>query len=120
MIRMNKDQALDWLWGTTFINLGLGALLWLVNSFALDDDNFDSSYDQANSLVWQGIGSNLLGFGVLVFVLTLATSAIVGALSGNLSASKANNSSSTLAPEAHENIEKKRRTFGEWLDEDKK
>lgn len=83
MITMSKESAFGWLWGTTLINLGLGALLWIWNTVALSNDDFDWSSDQANAIVWQAIGSGLWGFGVLVFVITLATSAVVGAIVGN-------------------------------------
>jgi hypothetical protein len=57
MITMSKESAFDWLWGTTLINLGLGALLWVINTVALDNNDFDWSSDQVNSLLWHGIGS---------------------------------------------------------------
>ena len=93
MITMSKESAFDWLWGTTLINLGLGALLWVINSVALGNDDFDSNSDQMNSLLWQSIGSGLWGFGVLVFVITLATSAVVGAIEGDSGQTKAGSSS---------------------------
>jgi hypothetical protein len=82
MITMSKESAFEWLWGTTLINLGFGALLWAWNTVALSIDEFDWSSDKANAMVWQEIGSGLWGFGVLAFVITLATSAVVGAIDG--------------------------------------
>jgi hypothetical protein len=95
MIGMSKETALNWLWGTTYVNLGLGAVLWIFNTLALDEDDFDSGWDLANAIAWQTIGTSLWSFGVLVFVLTLATSAIVDALGGSSSSSKKLKSSSS-------------------------
>jgi hypothetical protein len=88
MISVSKETAFNWLWGTTFINLGLGAVLWVFNGLALQIDAFDYSSDAINAVAWQTIGSGLWGFGVLVFIITLATSAIVDALGGNQGNSK--------------------------------
>jgi hypothetical protein len=100
MIGMSKETALNWLWGTTYVNLGLGAVLWIFNTVALDEDDFDSSWDLANSLAWQTIGSGWWGFGVLVFVLTLTTSAIVDALGANSSSAKKTKSSTPSTAES--------------------
>ena len=91
MISVSKETAFDWLWGITGINLALGTLLWVVNSVALGI-GFDYSSDAANSLIWQGIGGGMWGFGVLVFVITLATSAVVGAIEGGSGQTKAGSS----------------------------
>jgi hypothetical protein len=99
MISVSKETAFDWLWGTTFLNLGLGALLWGVNWLALENGDFDYSSDAANALAWQGIGAGLWGFGVLVFIITLATSAIVDALGGNQVGSKVSRESSSKTSE---------------------
>jgi len=80
---MSKESAFNWLWGTSILNLGLGAILWGWNSAALSIGDFDWSGEQMNAVVWQGIGSGFWGFGVLVFVITLATSAVVGAIEEN-------------------------------------
>jgi hypothetical protein len=82
MISVSKEQAFDWLWGITGINLALGGLLWVINSIALGNGDFDYSSDATNALLWQTIGSGMWGFGVLVLIITLATSAIVDAISG--------------------------------------
>jgi len=87
MISVSKETAFNWLWGTTFINLGLGAVLWVYNSVALQDMSIYNP-DQVTAVAWQTIGSGLWGFGVLVFMITLATSAIVDALVGNGSSPK--------------------------------
>jgi hypothetical protein len=100
MISVSKETAFDWLWGTTFINLGFGALLWIFNSVALENGDFDYSSDAANALVWQSIGASLWGFGVLVFIITLATSAIVDALGGNKGNSKVTKKSSSKTSES--------------------
>jgi hypothetical protein len=78
----------------------LGAVLWIFNTVALDEDDFDSSWDLANSLAWQTIGSGLWGFGVLVVVLTLTTSAIVDALGANSSSAKKTKSSTPSTAES--------------------
>jgi hypothetical protein len=88
MISVSKETAFNWLWGTTFINLGLGAVLWVFNSVALQNYVTIYSPDAVNAVAWQTIGSGLWGFGVLVFMITLATSAIVDALGGNGSTPK--------------------------------
>ena len=95
MVSVSKETAFDWLWGTTFLNLGIGAVLWVANWIALENGDFDYSSDAANALVWQGIGAGLWGFGVLVFIVTLATSAIVDALGGSPSGSKKSKSNSS-------------------------
>ena len=97
MISVSKETAFNWLWGTTFINLGLGALLWVANWLALENGDFDYSSDAANALAWQGIGAGLWGFGVLVFIVTLATSAIVDALGGGQQSSKSTDTPSSKA-----------------------
>lgn len=121
MITMSKESAFDWLWGTTLINLGLGALLWVINTVALDNNDFDSSSDQVNSLLWQGIGSGLWGFGVLVFVITLATSAVVGAIDGN-STRPEKQAEARVSPDTkfEASSQGKSNSLKKWLDEDKK
>lgn len=110
MISMSKETAFNWLWGTTFINLGLGALLWILNSVALENGDFDYSSDAANAIVWQGLGAGLWGFGVLVFMITLATSAVVGAIEGN-----------SIKPVKQSSVDAKRpkpqKTVIDWLKE---
>jgi hypothetical protein len=110
VITVNKSTAFDWLWGTTIINLGLGALLWVANYFALANDDFDYSSDAANAVAWQAIGASLWGFGVLVFIITLATSAIVGAIEGDAPKTKS----------ARPSTKKTKTSLGKWLDEDNK
>ena len=83
MISVSKETAFNWLWGTTFINLGVGAVIWIYNFLALESDERQSMSYIANAVAWQTVGSGLWGFGVLVFVITLATSAVVGAIEGN-------------------------------------
>jgi hypothetical protein len=90
MISVSKEQAFDWLWGITGINLALGGLLWVINSIALENGDFDYSSDATNALLWQTIGSGMWGFGVLVLIITLATSAIVDAITGGTARSTGN------------------------------
>jgi hypothetical protein len=90
MISVSKEQAFDWLWGITGINLALGGLLWVINSIALENGDFDYSSDATNALLWQAIGSGMWGFGVLVLIITLATSAIVDAITGGTARSTGN------------------------------
>jgi hypothetical protein len=121
MITMSKESAFDWLWGTTLINLGLGALLWVWNTVALANDDFDWSSDQANALLWQGIGSGLWGFGVLVFVITLATSAVVGAIEGNPSKQVgAPIEKKSIDEKFKASTDRKNSSLKNWLDEDNK
>jgi hypothetical protein len=76
---MTKESAMQWLWGITILNLGLGALLWVWNFVvAENNDYFSNDYSRvaANAILWQAIGANLFSFGVLALVITLATAAI--------------------------------------------
>lgn len=106
MIKISKETAFSWLWGTTLINLVLGAVLWVVNWLALQNGDFDFSSDAANALVWQSIGANLWAFGVLVFVITLATAAIVDALSGSQGTSKSPSKPDSKTTEGESSIKK--------------
>ena len=67
---------MSWLWGTAVVNLGLGGIIWLVNTFG----EADSRAEEATALAWQVVGSNMFGFGVLVLMLSFATSAITATL----------------------------------------
>ena len=109
MITVKKSTAFDWLWGTTIINLVAGALLWVVNSNAIAADDL-LPWDEANAIAWQSIGASLWGFGVLVLIITLATSAIVGAIEGDTPKTKA------VRPSQN----KTRKSLKAWLDEDNK
>lgn len=118
---MSKDTAFSWLWGTTFLNLVLGAVIWLFNTVALETDNFDYSSDAANAVLWQAIGSSLWGFGVLVFIVTLATSAIVGAIEGKpLSGDQTARPKRTLDEKMEASSNARSKSLKQWLDEDKK
>jgi len=75
---VTRENAFDFLWGITIINLLLGLVLWVWNTLALQIDDFDSTSDELNAIVWQGIASGLWGFGLLALLFTLATTAIVG------------------------------------------
>jgi len=107
---VSKETAFNWLWGTTFINLGVGALIWIYNSLALASDERQSMSYLANAVAWQTIGSGLWAFGVLVFVITLATSAVVGAIDGN-----------SIKPVKQSNVNARiprpRKTVIDWLKE---
>jgi hypothetical protein len=78
MKSVSRENAFDFLWGITAINLLLGAVFWVWNTVALQVVDFDYSSDELNSILWQGIGSSLWGFGMLALLFTLATTAIVG------------------------------------------
>lgn len=120
MITIGTKTAVDWLWGITLANLSLGTLLWLWNSLALAIDDFDWSGDAANAVVWQSIGSSLWGFGVLVFVITLATSAIVGSLQHSPAGPVMPNFGGPLEQPDSYSVKGKKKSLGEWLDEDRK
>jgi hypothetical protein len=109
MISVSKERAFDWLWGITVINLALGTLLWVVNSVA-QGIGFDYSSDAANSLIWQGIGAGMWGFGVLVLIITLATSAIVDAISGGTARSTSTRTTAAKRPTSSNSAKK-------WLSE---
>ena len=78
MKSVSRENAFDFLWGITAINLLVGAVFWIWNTIALQIDDFDYSSDELNSIVWQGIGASFWGFGMLALLFTLATTAIVG------------------------------------------
>jgi hypothetical protein len=110
MISVSKETAFNWLWGTTLINLGLGAVIWIYNFLALESDERQSMSYVANALAWQTVGSGLWGFGVLVFVITLATSAVVGAIDSNSIKPLKQSNASARRP-------KPQKTVVDWLKE---
>lgn len=75
---MTSFSALFYLRIIAATNFILGALIWLVQR-----DEVDSYSPDPEALAWSAIGTNLMGFGILVAVITLATLAIVEAIREN-------------------------------------
>lgn len=118
---MNKDAAIDWLWAIAALDVALGALIWLINTAAIQNYDYydDSASVLTNATVWQSFGAGVLEFGVLVAVIALATSAVVGAIEGQ------ELMSSEIGPSSNENNESNeaasvKKSLKTWLDEDKK
>lgn len=84
IINLEPHQALNSLWLIAIFNLVVGALIWLINTVRMAELRGDFYMD---ALSWQSTGSQLMGFGVLVVVVSLAATAIVGA---TLNAGRAN------------------------------
>jgi hypothetical protein len=80
---MAKESML-WLWVITGLNLGLGTVLWIYN-FVVAENN-DEGVDpgvEASAILWQAIGANFFGFGVLALLITFATAAITSAITSS-------------------------------------
>lgn len=76
MIWLRSEESLTWLFWIAWVNLGGGAVVWIFSTLALTDDGLP--LDERMSVVaWQTIGSNWIGFGILVLVITLAANAVV-------------------------------------------
>lgn len=76
---MKSQNALLYLWLIAGLNFVVGGIIWLAQREELDN-SYSSNGD---ALVWSAIGTNLVGFAALVFVITFATHAIVGAIEEN-------------------------------------
>lgn len=76
MFVTNSRASIIWLWRITGINLGGGALVWLINALRIQFGDLYSS-EELSAMSWQATGAAWIGFGVLALVVTLATSAIV-------------------------------------------
>lgn len=75
---MSSQYALLALWLTAGANLFIGGVIWINQR-----EELDSYSPDPDALVWSAIGTNLMGFAVLVAVVALATHAIVGAIEEN-------------------------------------
>lgn len=75
---MKRSDALNWMRWIAFVNLGFGALLWIVNSMELESGDLTTS-EALDTIAWQNAGTGMWTFGLLVFVIFLATTAIIGA-----------------------------------------
>lgn len=82
LLSMPRADAMSWLWGAALLNLGLGGLIWFWNAVVAEGNNsmFEPGIE-ADALAGQALGAGLFGFGAAVLVLTLATTAIVDAIS---------------------------------------
>ncbi len=92
MLELQREDAFRWLWGITWLNIGGGVLVWIINifrQFGAEGDLNRSRRDRTRSesenvdiLVsaqfWQEISATWIGFGILVLVVTLAAVAIAG------------------------------------------
>jgi len=76
------DSAMKWLWGIAILNLALGAVVWAFNTIQIVGDELNGE-DLASAIVWQSMGSSLWAFGVLVFIVILAVSAVIDYLESN-------------------------------------
>ncbi len=74
---------MNWLWAITFIGIGGGVLIWVMNFLRETTIRNLSARETQEVLLsvalWQGIAGSLVGFGAFVLVITLATSALVTA-----------------------------------------
>jgi hypothetical protein len=68
---LSVNRAILGLWWLVGLNIVGGFFAWLLGVLALFD-----SVDE--DLWWEANGLSMMGFGILVLVVTLATSAIVG------------------------------------------
>ena len=75
---MQSQYALLALWATAGVNFFVGGVIWINQR-----EELDSYRPDPDALVWSAIGTNLMGFAVLVAVVTLAAHAIVGAIEEN-------------------------------------
>ena len=75
---MYSLNALFALWATAGINFLVGGTIWLFQREELDSYRVDPE-----AYAWSAIGTNLMGFAILVAVVTLAAHAIVGAIKEN-------------------------------------
>lgn len=77
---MSSQSAFMALWATVGINFVVGGIIWLSNQ----GDQYSSlGRPDVDAIAWTAIGTNLVGFAVLVAVVTLAAHAIVGAIEEN-------------------------------------
>ena len=74
---MSSANALVTLWVIVGLNFVVGGIIWLSNQ-----GNQYSSFGRpdVDAIAWTAIGTNLMGFAILVAVATLVAHAIVGAI----------------------------------------
>lgn len=77
---MSSQFALVALWVTAGLNFVVGGIIWLSNQ---GDQYSAFGRPDVDAIAWTAIGTNLVGFAVLVAVVTLAAEAIVGAIKEN-------------------------------------
>ena len=75
---MRSGTALIALWLTAIANFLIGLIIW-----GAQREELDSYSPDPEAFAWSTIGTNLMGFAVLVFVVTMATHAIVSAIEEN-------------------------------------
>ena len=75
---MTSTYSLFALWAIAGANFLVGGVIWINQR-----EELDSYRPDPDALVWSAIGTNLMGFAVLVAVVALATHAIVGAIEEN-------------------------------------
>ena len=92
MRNYKREDAFSALWVITWLNIGGGALLWVINWFReigaeqdlerasrnsnrSDAENFEILVSAA---AWQATATNFIAFGILVLVITLAAVAVAG------------------------------------------
>jgi hypothetical protein len=79
-----RDETFSALWLLSLGNLGIGALIWIWNTVALEIVGLDSSSQELEAILWREIGSGMFSFGLIVLVVVLATLAIVNAIDEGL------------------------------------
>lgn len=79
-IAMPSQTALIALWATVGLNFVFGGIIWLSNQ---GNQYSSRGRPDVDAITWTAIGTNLVGFAVLVAVVTLAAHAIVGAIEEN-------------------------------------
>jgi hypothetical protein len=75
---MSSGSAFAVLWVTVGINFAVGLFIWFAQR-----EELDSWSPDPEAYAWSAIGTNLMGFAILVAVVTLAAHAIVGAIKEN-------------------------------------
>ncbi len=75
---MSSQTAFISLWTTVALNFVVGGVIWLSQR-----EELDSYRPDPEAYAWSAIGTNLMGFAILVAVVALAAHAIVGAIEEN-------------------------------------
>jgi hypothetical protein len=75
---LSSQKSLLYLWVTAALNFLVGGIIWFSQR-----EELDSYSPDPEAFAWSAIGTNLMGFGILVAVVALAAEAIVGAIEEN-------------------------------------
>jgi hypothetical protein len=75
---MSSQAAFISLWTTVALNFVVGGVIWLSQR-----EELDSYKPDPEAYAWSTVGTNLMGFAILVAVVALATHAIVAAIEEN-------------------------------------